>query len=440
MAKRHSGNPDHSHKRHQPAVENEELSAHLQALLSPLVYNQMGYYRQLGLRARILGLPLMVAAVLTLLWRQVPSVNELSRLLRREDLLWCKAVNVSQQALSKRFLEFPSEVFEQVLLELLPQMRLRWHRRRQRPLPPSVKWAKGRFERLWVVDGSTLEALFRHLESLQDRPVALGGKIYTIVDLVTHLPVTIRFEENPYCADPNLWPWLQQQSNANSLLIFDRGFYDFTEFAALVSQGSHWLTRLKKGYYKVLDTWTQTPNVIDQRIRLGHPEGKASPIVVRLVSIRHGASWYRYITSVVEPTQLPPYVVADLYARRWRIETAFYLVKRLLGLSYLWTGSLNGVKLQIWATWLFYTVLLDLADAVADELEVPAEAISLEMLFRGFYHFSQAQANGKASDPIAYFSAPENQDLGIVKRVPKSRRKPPLDFSPFPALTFVPSS
>jgi uncharacterized membrane protein len=42
----------------------------------------------------------------------------------------------------------------------------------------------------------------------------------------------------------------------------------------------------------------------------------------------------------------------------------------LLGLSYLWTDSVNGIKLQIWATWLFYAVLLDVADAVADELEL----------------------------------------------------------------------
>jgi hypothetical protein len=38
----------------------------------------MSLYRQLDLRSRILGLPLMVAAVLTLLWRQVPSVHELT--------------------------------------------------------------------------------------------------------------------------------------------------------------------------------------------------------------------------------------------------------------------------------------------------------------------------------------------------------------------------
>ncbi len=40
-------------------------------------------------------------------------------------------------------------------------------------------------------------------------------------------------------------------------------------------------------------------------------------------------------------------------------EDAFNIVKRLLGLSYLWTGSINGIKLQIWATWLFYAVLVD---------------------------------------------------------------------------------
>lgn len=49
----------------------------------------------------------MLAAVLTMLWRQVPSVQELTRMLAREDLLWCKAVQVSQQAVSQRFVSFP---------------------------------------------------------------------------------------------------------------------------------------------------------------------------------------------------------------------------------------------------------------------------------------------------------------------------------------------
>ncbi len=108
MAKRAYRNPDHIRRRNMPAPESAAVADHLNDLLSPLVSNQLSYYRQLGLRERILGLPLMLAAVLTLLWRQVPSVHELTRLLVREDLLWATAVKVSQQALDKRLLSFPA--------------------------------------------------------------------------------------------------------------------------------------------------------------------------------------------------------------------------------------------------------------------------------------------------------------------------------------------
>ena len=139
---------------------------------------------------------------------------------------------------------------------------------------------------------------------------------------------------------------------------------------------------------------------------------------------------HSYLTSVLEPTVLPPYVVIDLYRRRWRIEEAFNTVKRLLGLSYLWTGSLNGIQLQIWGTWLFYAVLVDLGDAVAEELSLPFERISLEMVYRGLYHFSVARQKGQAIDPVKYFAAPENQDLGIVKQPRKPFVK--LIVAPFP--------
>ncbi|MEG4520462.1 MULTISPECIES: hypothetical protein [unclassified Microcoleus] len=46
-------------------ASNEVIAGRLQEFLSPLVYNQLGY-DQLGLRSPILGLPLMMAAVLTL--------------------------------------------------------------------------------------------------------------------------------------------------------------------------------------------------------------------------------------------------------------------------------------------------------------------------------------------------------------------------------------
>ena len=79
---------------------------------------------------------------------------------------------------------------------------------------------------------------------------------------------------------------------------------------------------------------------------------------------------------------------------------------------------------------LFYGVLVDLGDAVADQMSLPFESISLEMIYRGLYHFQVAHHKGLAADPVKYFAAPENRDLGIVKAQRKPKVK--LIVAPFP--------
>ena len=145
-----------------------------------------------------------------------------------------------------------------------------------------------------------------------------------------------------------------------------------------------------------------------------YPKLFAYPIYHQFYDL--GAFCIIYLLKCGVTTQvLPPFVVADLYRRRWRIEEAFNTVKRLLNLAYLWTGSINGVQLQIWATWLFYAILVDLGDAVADEVGLPFDRISLEMLLRGMYHFNNAYNKGEATDPVSYFADPQNQDVSSPK-------------------------
>lgn len=425
-------NRDHGKKTHRPMIEDEAIAEKLETLLRPALAAQRGYYRHLKLRERILTLPLMVAAVLTLLWRNVPGVAELLRLLKREGFLWCAPQRVSQQALSKRFLEFPAELFERVFKHLLPPLNQAWYGRQNRPLPESIRFARFTFERIWIVDGSTLEALFRKLKSLEVAPPGqLAGKMATVIDLVTRLPVEIWFKDNPRASDIKFEEELLNLVEQNTLLLLDRGFYHFYFWKQLLAQGVHLITRLKQGAsYQVEQVFSQSHDLRDRRVRMGNGTEKRPFITLRLIEIRVGNSWKSYLTSVLDPHILPPYVVADLYGRRWRIEEAFNTVKRLLGLSYLWTGSLNGVQLQIWATWLFYAILVDMGDAIADELSLPFQRISLEMTYRGLYHFSVARQKGFAQDPIQYFAAPENQDLGIVKRQRKTHKK--LIIAPFP--------
>lgn len=425
-------NPDHVRRRNQPTASNEVIENRLNELVKPAVFSQLSYYRELGMRDRILTLPLMIAVILTILWRQVPSVRELTRMLNREDLLWCQVVKVSQQSLSERLLVFPSVLFERVYQELLPQLIAKWEQRQKRPLPAALQVATGHFGQIWAVDGSTLEALFRKIGSLAERPRGtLAGKMCLVLDLVRQLPVELWFSEAAQAFDTNFLPNLLAVIGEKTLLILDRGFYDFTFFAQVMDKGAHFITRLKSNAkFQVTQRLTTTDSVRDFIGWLGTGQNGAPILKVRIVEVRFGSTWYRYVTSVLEPTVLPPFVVADLYRRRWRIEDAFHTAKRLLNLSYLWTGSLNGIHLQIWATWLFYAVLVDLGDAIADAMALPFDRISLEMVFRGLYHFVHAFHRRHAFDLVAFFAAPENQDLGVVKA--QRKKIPKLDLAPFP--------
>ena len=65
-------------------VEEVRIANQLDALVTSAITTQENHYSHLGLRERILMLPLRVAAVLPLLWRDVAGVMELTRILARE--------------------------------------------------------------------------------------------------------------------------------------------------------------------------------------------------------------------------------------------------------------------------------------------------------------------------------------------------------------------
>src|SRR5690348_15207201 len=145
---------------------DEQIEAHLKELIGPAIYAQMDAYRAMGLRHRILTLPVMVAFVLGLIWRQMGSVSEAVRGLETEGILWVDAFKVTQQAVSARLARFPPILFYQVLRDLLPVMLARWQAR-ARPVPAVVAWARQKFTAVLVADGSTLDALLKKVGLLR---------------------------------------------------------------------------------------------------------------------------------------------------------------------------------------------------------------------------------------------------------------------------------
>ena len=179
----------------------------------------------------------------------------------------------------------------------------------------------------------------------------------------------------------------------------DMGFFAFPWFDAMSTAQKYFVTRLKrKVTYQVVQRLSSSPCYRDEIMTMGlnrhHP--------VRLVSVLWGQTWYRYLTHVLDPEVLSARQVCDLYRRRWRIEEAFLLTKRLLGWAYLWVGGTNGIKIQIYATWTFYAVLNDLCAEVAWALNQPIKMISVEMVFRSLYHDAQAKQREDETELIPF--------------------------------------
>jgi hypothetical protein len=399
-------------KRINVAPPDAKIEQRLAELLQPAIEAQQPRYKALGLRNRILSLSVMAAIVVSMIWRQVGGGgSEIARLLKLEGLLWVARTVVSQQAISERLRTFPSELFWRILMYILPALHERWAGR-QRPLTEELAWAKERFAAVLAVDGSSLDALVRQVGLLRgQQTVPLAGKMMALLDLCSQLPRHLWYNEDAQAHDQRFWTDILSALPAGALLLFDLGFTNWAIFQQLAHLT--FITRAKVNLsFQVHHVNRQSPNVRDM---LGWVGSGPTRQLLRLVEVRYRGVWRSYLTNELNPLRLPAEYLAALYLQRWRIEDAFHIVKRLLGLAYFWNGSQQGVRLQIWATWILYAVLVDLTDDVAQALERPFADISIEMVYRGLYHFAQAYQRGEADNSVGYLA--EHADiLGIVKQ------------------------
>ncbi len=382
----------------------ERVVERLTELVLPAAQAQASHFYGLGLRARILTLPVMVALVLSLLWRQIGSINELVRVVNREMVLWVPPLrNLTQQALAHRLRTLPAELFGRVLSTILPVLQRRWQDRR-RPLPPVVAWAPAHFTAVLITavlipDGSTLDALWRKIGLLQEAAKGpLAGRMMALLDLASRLPRRVWYDPDPQGHDSRFWDRLLAAILSGALVIFDLGFTNFARWATLNARGVTWLTRAKNNLkYEVVNGLVQTPRIQDRIVWIGD---SATRQQVRLIEIQAHGTIYRDLTNALELSRLPSAQAVALYPQRWRIEDAFAVVKRLLGLAYFYCGAENAIEMQLWATWLLYAVLIDLTDAVAEALERPLAEVSVEMVYRSLYFVANAVAQAPALDPI----------------------------------------
>jgi hypothetical protein len=432
MAYKHTRPRPHAEFRHRsqiplPAVA--EVEQQLAALLSPSLlaprqlerHDPRQPHRVIRMRERLLTLPVMVAIIVSLVWRRMPAVAEVHKVLAQEGLLWVAPLRVSPQAIAKRLDALPAAVMGQLFTEVCARLHAQ-----APPGLPHPSWAPvwAHFSLLAIVDGSTLEALRKKTEVLRQREgLVLGGKMLGMVAAFSHHPLWQLYTEDAAANDKRFAAEILAVLPPGGLLVFDLGFFSFLWFDDFTAAHKFFVTRMReKTAYRTVRELSRGPYYRDEILEVGQYHSNPCRYPLRMVSVLWQGVWYRSLTNVRDPHVLSARQVCELYRRRWRIEDAFLLTKRVLDLAYLWTGSTNAVQLQIQATLIFYAVLVTICQQVAQALGEPLERISVEMVFRAFYHYSRALERGE-SDELVPFLVAHAKLLGLVKRWRKHHRE-----------------
>jgi Transposase DDE domain len=240
-----------------------------------------------------------------------------------------------------------------------------------------------------------------------------------MVAACSHRPLWQLYTEDAAANDKRFAAEILAMLPPGGLLVFDLGFFSFLWCADCTAAHQFFVTRRReKIAYRTVRELDRGPYDRDEIIAVGPSHANPCRDPLRRGSVLWQGVWYRSLTHVLAPHGLSARQVCELYRRRWRIEEAFLRTKRVLDLAYLGTGSTNAVQWQIQATLLVYAVLVTICQQVAQALGEPLERISVEMVFRAFYHYSRALERGECDERVSFLVA-HAKLLGIVKRLRK---------------------
>jgi Transposase DDE domain len=295
---RHRSHPDFRHRSQIPMPAVEDVEQRLFDVLSPslLAPRQLERHaprqpqRVIRMRQRLLTLPVLVAIIVSLVWRRIPAVVEVQRVLAREGLLWEPPLPVSPQAITKRLDVVPAAVIGQLFAELCPRLQA------QGPPPlPHPHWApvRERFPLLAIVDGSTLEALRKKTQVLREQPgLVLAGKVLVMVEAFSHRPLWQAYTEDAVANDKRFAAEILAALPLGGLLVFDWGFFRFLWFDAFTSAGTFFVTRMReKTAYRTRQVLGESPYYRDEISAVGQYRANPCQYPLRLVSVWWQGAW-----------------------------------------------------------------------------------------------------------------------------------------------------
>lgn len=185
-------------------------------------------------------------------------------------------------------------------------------------------------------------------------------KLHLLLNNRTAIPELINITDGK-TADITAIKQMSLNLEKGSILVFDRGYIDYSWWKKLDSDGIYFVSRTKEKQNIFVIGQHQTllePNILaDEEIIFGDYNAiKDYPDKLRRIKYYDQKSQkeYSYLTNNFELTALQ---IASIYKARWQIELFFKWIKQNLKIKTFLGTSKNAVLTQIWIAMIYYLLL-----------------------------------------------------------------------------------
>jgi len=215
------------------------------------------------------------------------------------------------------------------------------------------------FSKLFIFDSSTIRLFSDIMKGVGRNPKNEGRKkgglkVHMMIDAHSDTPAFVKLSEAKL-HDKNFLQYLQLA--AHSMIVFDRAYNHYLQFAHWTDRQVNFVCRLKKNavYEVVEEIFCQELEeqnsgvLLEEHIHLKYKQEKEEKtLCLRKVTYRdEKGRIYQFITNNWEISNEE---VAHLYKLRWNIELLFKKLKQNFQLHYFYSETENGIKTQIWCT------------------------------------------------------------------------------------------
>lgn len=215
------------------------------------------------------------------------------------------------------------------------------------------------FAKFFIFDSSTIRLFSDIMKGVGRNPKNEGKKkgglkVHMMIDAHSHTPEFVKISEAKQ-HDKNFLKYLNLA--AHSMIVFDRAYNHYLQFAQWTAQQINFVCRLKKNaVYQVQEVVFEHslgPKefgvLSEEHIHLQYKEeGQSKTLCLRKVTYQDDKKRvYEFITNNFEISREE---VAFLYKQRWNIELLFKKLKQNFQLHYFYSETENGIKTQIWCT------------------------------------------------------------------------------------------